>query len=73
MMITIIGFSVATFATGLLPTWTMVGVLAPVFFIMLRFMQGFFAGREWGSGAVITMETTKRKARNTFRIFAEWF
>lgn len=71
MMITIIGFSVATAATGLLPTWTMVGVLAPVFFIMLRFLQGFFAGGEWGSGAVITMETAPKQKRGLLSGFLQ--
>ena len=63
MMITIIGFSAATFSTGLLPTWDMVGVLAPVLLVALRFTQGFFAGGEWGSGAVITMETAPKSSR----------
>jgi len=63
MMITIIGFSAATFSTGLLPTWDMVGVLAPVLLVALRFSQGFFAGGEWGSGAVITMETATKSSR----------
>ena len=63
MMITIIGFSVATFSTGLLPTWDMVGVLAPILLVALRFAQGFFAGGEWGSGAVITMETAPKQSR----------
>lgn len=63
MIITIIGFSTATFATGLLPTWQMVGFLAPIFLIGLRLIQGFFAGGEWGSGAVITMETVPKEKR----------
>ena len=71
MMITIIGFSVATFATGLLPTWAMVGFLAPILLIMLRFLQGFFAGGEWGSGAVITMETVSKKQRGLLSGFLQ--
>jgi MFS family permease len=71
MMITIIGFSVATFATGLLPTWEMVGFLAPIFLVMLRFLQGFFAGGEWGSGAVITMETVSKKQRGLLSGFLQ--
>ena len=71
MIITIMGFSVATAATGLLPTWQTVGFLAPVFLIALRFMQGFFAGGEWGSGAVITMETSPKKQRGLLSGFLQ--
>lgn len=63
MIITIIGFSCATFATGLLPTWQAVGVISPLLLITLRIMQGLFAGGEWGSGAVISMESVSKKAR----------
>jgi MHS family proline/betaine transporter-like MFS transporter len=71
MIITIMGFSIATFATGLLPTWEMVGLLAPIFLILLRFLQGFFAGGEWGSGAVITMETVPKKYRGLLSGFLQ--
>ncbi|MDH3823913.1 MAG: MFS transporter, partial [Nitrosopumilus sp.] len=71
MIITIMGFSGATFATGLLPTWQMVGVMAPILFVGLRFMQGFFAGGEWGSGAVITMETAPKEKRGILSGFLQ--
>ena len=71
MIITIMGFSAATFATGLLPTWQMVGFFAPVLLIALRFMQGFFAGGEWGSGAVITMETAPKEKRGILSGFLQ--
>jgi len=71
MIITIMGFSGATFATGLLPTWQMVGVMAPILLIGLRFMQGFFAGGEWGSGAVITMETAPKEKRGILSGFLQ--
>ncbi len=71
MMITILGFSIATFATGLLPTWDQVGVLAPIFLILLRFVQGFFAGGEWGSGTVITMETAPKHSRGLLSGFLQ--
>ena len=71
MIVTIMGFSVATAATGLLPTWQMVGFMAPILLIALRFMQGFFAGGEWGSGAVITMETTPKEKRGILSGFLQ--
>jgi MFS transporter, MHS family, proline/betaine transporter len=63
MIITISGFSTGTFLTGLLPTWQTVGILAPILLILLRFAQGLFAGGEWASGAVITMETAPKSMR----------
>ena len=71
MMITILGFSIGTFATGLLPTWEMVGIMAPILLIILRFIQGFFAGGEWGSGAVLTMETIPKESRGLFSGFLQ--
>jgi MFS transporter, MHS family, proline/betaine transporter len=55
MIITIMGFSTVTFLTGLLPTWEMAGIIAPILLIILRFVQGLFAGGEWASGSVITI------------------
>ena len=69
MIITIMGFSIATFATGLLPTWQMAGFLAPALLILLRFTQGLFAGGEWASGAVITMETASKPSRGVLSGF----
>ena len=63
MLITIIGFSCATFATGLLPTWQAVGIISPMLLITLRISQGLFAGGEWGSGAVISMESISKSSR----------
>jgi len=71
MIITIMGFSGATFATGLLPTWQMIGFMAPILLIGLRLMQGFFAGGEWGSGAVITMETVPKENRGILSGFLQ--
>src|SRR5574337_18551 len=63
MVITMIGFSIDTFSTGLLPTWQAVVIVAPMLLIILRFSQGLFAGGEWGSGAVISMESVPRSSR----------
>ncbi|MFM8659248.1 MAG: MFS transporter [Candidatus Nitrosotenuis sp.] len=71
MIITIIGFSVATFAVGLLPTYAMVGILAPAFLISLRLIQGIFAGGEWGSGAVLTIESVQKQKRGLLSGFLQ--
>jgi MFS transporter, MHS family, proline/betaine transporter len=71
MIITILGFSTVTFLTGLLPTWSTAGILAPILLIILRFAQGLFAGGEWGSGSVITMETAPKRMRGLLSGFVQ--
>ena len=71
MIITILGFSVATFAVGLLPTYAVVGVLAPILLIMVRLIQGIFAGGEWGSGAVLTIESMPKQKRGLLSGFLQ--
>ena len=71
MIITILGFSVATFAVGLLPTYAVAGVLAPILLIMVRLIQGIFAGGEWGSGAVLTIESVPKQKRGLLSGFLQ--
>ena len=71
MIITILGFSVATFAVGLLPTYAAVGILAPLLLIMVRLIQGIFAGGEWGSGAVLTIESIPKQKRGLLSGFLQ--
>lgn len=71
MIITILGFSIATFSVGLLPTYAMFGVLAPVLLILVRLVQGIFAGGEWGSGAVLTIESIQKQKRGLLSGFLQ--
>ena len=71
MIITILGFSAITFLTGLLPTWSTAGILSPILLIILRFAQGLFAGGEWASGSVITMETAPKSMRGLLSGFVQ--
>jgi MFS family permease len=71
MVITIMGFSIATFSIGLLPTYLIVGIFAPILLILIRLVQGIFAGGEWGSGAVITMETVPKQKRGLYSGFLQ--
>ncbi|MDJ0384813.1 MFS transporter [Streptomyces sp. G-G2] len=46
----------ATFAMGLLPTHASIGVGAPVLLTLLRLVQGFALGGEWGGAVLIVSE-----------------
>lgn len=71
LIITILGFSVATFSVGLLPTYAAIGIMAPILLIMIRLIQGIFAGGEWGSGAVITIESVPKHKRGLLSGFLQ--
>ncbi|MEU7702943.1 MFS transporter [Streptomyces sp. NPDC039028] len=46
----------ATFAMGLLPTYGTIGVWAPILLTVLRLVQGFALGGEWGGAVLIVSE-----------------
>ncbi|WP_285731172.1 MFS transporter [Nocardiopsis sp. ATB16-24] len=59
----------ATFAIGLLPTYAAIGVAAPLLLTLLRVVQGFALGGEWG-GAVLLVAEHGRPADRGF--WASW-
>lgn len=59
----------ATFAIGLLPTYATVGVAAPVLLTVLRLVQGFALGGEWGGAVLLVSEHGDAKRRG---FWASW-
>src|ERR1700761_9639324 len=53
----------ATFFIGLLPTYHQVGVLGPALLILLRVLQGFALGGEYGGAAIYVAEHSKSNQR----------
>jgi MHS family proline/betaine transporter-like MFS transporter len=45
-----------TVLIGILPTYSSIGVLAPVLIVLARLVQGFSAGGEWGGAAAFLVE-----------------
>ena len=54
---------VATFLIGVLPTYAMVGILAPILLAVLRFCQGLGLGGEWSGAALLATETAAPSKR----------
>lgn len=46
----------ATIAIGLLPTYTTIGIAAPILLLAMRLLQGFAVGGEWGGAVLMAAE-----------------
>jgi metabolite-proton symporter len=59
----------ATFAIGLLPTHASIGTAAPVLLTVLRLVQGFALGGEWGGAVLLVSEHGDARRRG---FWASW-
>jgi len=56
LVTTLMLMGLATFLIGLLPTYEQAGVIAPALLVLLRFVQGFGVGGEWGGAVLMAVE-----------------
>jgi MHS family shikimate/dehydroshikimate transporter-like MFS transporter len=63
LVTTLLLMGAATFFVGLLPTFEQAGSVAPVLLTMLRFLQGFAVGGEWGGATLMTVEHSPSSRR----------
>lgn len=60
---------VSTFLMGCLPTFNQIGYWAPALLVVLRFIQGFAVGGEWGGAALLVAEHSPPQNRG---FWASW-
>jgi len=69
LVVTLLLMGIATFVIGLLPTYSTLGLWAPILLVVLRFLQGLGLGGEWGGAVLMTLESGKRERRG---VNASW-
>ena len=56
---------------GLLPTYAMIGVTAPILLTLLRFAQGVAIGGQWGGAMLLVTESAPSNQRGYYGAFAQ--
>ena len=56
---------------GLLPTYAMIGVTAPILLTLLRFAQGLAIGGQWGGAMLLVTESAPSNQRGYYGAFAQ--
>lgn len=72
LAITILMMAAATLGVGLVPTYDAVGFWAPTILIILRIIQGFSTGGEYGGAATFMAEYAPDRRRGFFGSFLEF-
>lgn len=62
---------ISTLLIAFLPTYAMVGWVAPLLLCLLRFGQGFGLGGEWGGAALLAVENAPPGWRSRFGMFPQ--
>lgn len=70
LVITLLLVGGGTFLIGLLPTYGSIGIWAPLLLLLMRLIQGFGAGAEYGGAVIFAVEYAPPHRRGLFGSFA---
>jgi MFS family permease len=71
LVIALILMGVSSTLIGLLPTYAMIGITAPILLTSLRFAQGLAIGGQWGGAMLLVTESAPSNQRGYYGAFAQ--
>jgi len=71
LVLTLVMMGLSTSLIGFLPDYSAIGIAAPILLILLRILQGFSAGGEWGGAALMAVEHAPKNRRGLFGAFPQ--
>ena len=71
LVVALILMGVSSTLIGLLPTYAMIGVAAPILLTSLRFAQGLAIGGQWGGAMLLVTESAPSDKRGYYGAFAQ--
>lgn len=71
LVLTLMLMGVSTTLIGLLPTYAQIGIWAPILLIVLRVIQGFAVGGEWGGAVLMAVEHAPANRRGMWGAFPQ--
>ncbi|WP_405820562.1 MFS transporter [Streptomyces sp. NBC_00838] len=71
LVTTLMLMGVSTFLIGLLPTTDQIGIWAPILLVLLRLIQGFGVGGEWGGASLVAVEYAPAHKRGAYGSFPQ--
>lgn len=71
LQISLIMVGFATFAMGCIPSYASIGYAAPAILVLLRFIQGFAVGGEWGGAMLLVGEHSPENQRGFWTSFPQ--
>lgn len=71
LVVSLVTMGTATMLMGLMPTYATIGLAAPVLLTLLRLVQGFAVGGEWGGATLMAVEHAPQGKRGFYGAFPQ--
>lgn len=69
LVVSLLLMGISTVCIGLLPTYSTIGIFAPILLVFLRLLQGIAVGGEWGGAVLLAVENAPKQKRGFYGSF----